>query len=179
MTFVPTGIMGTVWASQRRRPKKWMTTYVWSVNEARRAAQRSCTASVRHHMTSPSKELRGRVCACVCVCVCMCVCFVVLRWNIEKAVFSITSFVSTGFTLVVIDVRTGTMVAVWESSKAKPITSTSTCVHNVSRLKTPWQSSRRSLKRTTKACGGSCVPYRLTWHSKFLHKRMLSYRLKL
>lgn len=57
-TCVPTGITETVWASQKRRPKRWTTTSVWSVNEARRAAQRSCTASVRHHTTSPSKELR-------------------------------------------------------------------------------------------------------------------------
>lgn len=58
VTCVPTGITANVLASQRRRPRRWTTTSVWSVNEARKAAQRSCTASVRHHTTSPSKELR-------------------------------------------------------------------------------------------------------------------------
>lgn len=66
-TCVQTGITGTVWASQRRRPRRWTTTSVWSVNGVRRAAQRSCTASVRRRTTSPSKELQECVCVCLCV----------------------------------------------------------------------------------------------------------------
>ena len=86
-TFVPTGITETVWASRRRRPRKWTTTSVWSVNGARRAAQRSCTASVKHHMMSLSKELQECVCVCVCASYCFCgnmfICFEVCNKYIK------------------------------------------------------------------------------------------------
>lgn len=51
---VQTGTMVSVWASQRRRPKKWMIISVWNVKERRKAAQRNCTASAEHHTMSPS-----------------------------------------------------------------------------------------------------------------------------
>lgn len=60
-TCVLTGITENAWVSQRRRPRRWTTTSVWSVNGARRAAQKSCTASVRRHTMSPSKEMHDCV----------------------------------------------------------------------------------------------------------------------
>lgn len=57
VTCAPTGITGSVWASRKRRPRRWTTTSVWSVKRVRRAARKSSTASVRLPTTSPSKCL--------------------------------------------------------------------------------------------------------------------------
>lgn len=54
-TCVPTGITENVWASQKRRRRRWTTTSAWSVNGVRKAAQKSSTASVKLPMMSPSK----------------------------------------------------------------------------------------------------------------------------
>lgn len=54
-TCVPTGITENVWASQKRRRRRWTTTSAWSVNGVRRAARKSSTASVKLPMMSPSK----------------------------------------------------------------------------------------------------------------------------
>lgn len=55
-TCVQTGIMATAWESQKRRQRRWTTISASSVNEAKRVTRRSCTASVRLHMMSLSKE---------------------------------------------------------------------------------------------------------------------------
>jgi len=269
-----------VWGSQRRRPRRWTTTSVWSVNGVKRPAQRSCTASVRRRTTSPSKCLCPSLCFCwrknktgfqqaslwnhpqwwgcevskvklgfrknkesrYCKCswekkkiisnnknscpVAECnpeqsceqalkLCNKLIWWEIntksccvEKSFLpyflenhnldlfllngilpsflhswllikmylsmnhtdgqckvKVTSQVKvpltfTGSTSAVTAVRTGTTAAVWASCRARPTTSTNTCVHNVSRRRTPWRSSRRSPTRTSRACGESCGPYR-------------------
>lgn len=59
VTYAPTGIMENVWASRKRRPRRWTTTSVWSAKRVRRAARRSSTASARPPMTSPSKCSQG------------------------------------------------------------------------------------------------------------------------
>lgn len=64
--FVQTGTMVSVWASQRRRPKKWMIISVWNVKEHRKAAQRNCTASAEHHTMSPSTSCVFFFCCCCC-----------------------------------------------------------------------------------------------------------------
>lgn len=56
VTSALTGIMESVWASPRKRPRRWTTTSVQNVNELRREAQRSSTASAELHTTSPSNH---------------------------------------------------------------------------------------------------------------------------
>lgn len=52
------GIMENVLVSQKKRLKKWMSTFAMSVNEHRRAAAKSSTVSVEHHTTNHSKLKR-------------------------------------------------------------------------------------------------------------------------
>lgn len=56
VTSALTGIMESVWASLRKRPRRWMTTSVQNVNELRREAQRSSTASAELPTTSHSNH---------------------------------------------------------------------------------------------------------------------------
>lgn len=56
VTSALTGIMESVWASPRKRPRRWMTTSVQNVNALRREAQRSSTASAELPTTSPSNH---------------------------------------------------------------------------------------------------------------------------
>lgn len=79
VTSALTGIMESVWASPRKRPRRWTTTSVQNVNELRREAQRSSTASAELHTTSHSnhtpavsshllQEVHVEACFLICSC---------------------------------------------------------------------------------------------------------------
>lgn len=126
MTSALTGIMASVWASPRKRPRRWMTTSVQNVNELRRAAQRSSTASAEPHTTSRSNHASAVSSH--------------LFPNVHVGIVLSDMIVpasALGSTSVVIAVRTGTTGAVWASYRAKPHTSTSMCARSASLRRTP------------------------------------------